>query len=84
MHEPRHPQTGHTWHKFSLSGLFIGISLRFCTEHIKRDQRTGFSNPTKMNESFGNRSTGGLCHAIHETAGTGDSATIKTVLVLES
>ena len=24
---PRHPQTGHTWYKFALSGLFTAISL---------------------------------------------------------
>ena len=36
---PQDPQTGHTWHKSALSGPFIGINLRFCTGHIKRDQK---------------------------------------------
>ena len=27
MHEPRHPQTSHTWYKFALSGLLTAISL---------------------------------------------------------
>ena len=31
MHEPRHAQTGHTWHKFELSGPFSGLPYEFHT-----------------------------------------------------
>ena len=48
---------------------------------LHRAPKTGseakFVQLTKMNEPSGTQSTGGLCHAIHETAGTGDFATIK-------
>ena len=51
---PRHPQTGHTWHKFALSGLFITINLRFYMAH-KKGSEAKFVQLTKMNESSGTR-----------------------------
>ena len=38
MHEPRHAQTGHTWHKFALSGPFSGLPYEFI--HLARKTRS--------------------------------------------